>query len=246
MRLVCLLPLTAQLALLAGPWSGQLSAQQPSSRGDSSRTDSLHRRQCPDCLGLVFYALAIAPSALLGGAGEGDTATVAGGPLEVPDFSLSAYITGGSGLSDTSSWAHSENLELFARGAYIGARLEHIYEPRDKEYLTVRLGHLWRRGRMFFGGITAGYRATRGGAAHAGGEVAFPLVVGGRRWRTLFEVSYLFDGDGAYWNYRLQTQWPLRWRPLFIGFDCDLQNLPIRNHGQIETGALSLLLGIRR
>ena len=99
---------------------------------------------------------------------------------------------------------------------------------------------------MLFGGVTAGYRATRGGAAHAGPEVAFPLVVGGRRWRTLFEVSYLVAGDGAFWNYRLQTQWALRKTPFFIGFDCDLKDVPIRNHGQIETGALSLLLGVRR
>lgn len=244
MRLLCVLPLSIQLAALASPWSSRLNAQQPSPPRDSSRTDSLRRRQCADCLGLVFYALALAPSALL--AGEQDTMTVAGGPLEVANFSVDAYITGGSGLADTSSWAHSENVNLFARGAYLGMQLEHIYQPTDKEYLTVRVGHLWRRGRMLFGGVTAGYRATRGAATHTGAEVAFPLVVGGRRWRMLFEVSYLFAGDGAYWNYRLQTQWPLRWRPFFIGFDCDLKNLPIRNHGQIETGALSLLFGIRR
>ena len=246
MRLFCVVPLTVQLALLAGAGSSRLIAQQPSPPRDSSRADSLRPRQCAECMGLVFYGLVIAPSALLAAGEEKDTMTVAGGPLEVPDFTVSAYITGGSGFADTSSWAHSENFDLFARGAYVGVQLEHIYQPTDKKYLTVRVGHLWRRGRMLFGGITAGYRATRGEATHAGAEVAFPLVVGGRRWRTLFEVSYLVASDGAYWNYRLQTQWPLGWRPLFIGFDCDLKNLPIRNHGQIETGALSLLFGIRR
>src|SRR5881397_3816730 len=128
-RLLCILPV-----LVPNP-TGRLSAQPPSPPRDSSRTDTLHRRQCADCLGLVFYGLVLAPSALLAGAGEGsrDTMTVAGGPLDIPDVFVSAYVTGGSGLSDTSSWAHSENLELFVRGAYVSTRFEHIYEPRDKK-----------------------------------------------------------------------------------------------------------------
>src|SRR5437764_14949554 len=129
-RLLCVLPVIVSLALLPSPSSGRLSAQQPSPPRDSSRDDSLHRRQCADCMGLVVYGLAIAPSALLAGGDQGrqDTMTVAGGPLDIPDVFVAAYITGGSGLSDTSSWAHSENIELYARGAYIATRLEHISE----------------------------------------------------------------------------------------------------------------------
>ena len=63
-RLLCCLPV-----LVPNP-TGRLSAQPPSPPRDSSRTDTLHRRQCADCLGLVFYGLVLAPSALLAGAGS--------------------------------------------------------------------------------------------------------------------------------------------------------------------------------
>jgi len=241
-----ILAVIAELAVAPIASNGRIRAQPPSPPRDSSRTDTVRMRGCFECGQIVVYGLLFAPGALVAAQGSQDTMTVAGGPLDIPDVFVSAYVTGGSGFSDTSSWAHSENVELFARGVYVSARFEHIYEPRDKEYLTTRIGHLWRGGRMLFGGVTAGYRATRGGAAHAGAEVAFPLVAGGRRWRTLFEVSYLFGGDGAFWNYRLQTQWALRGGPFFIGFDCDLHNLPIRRNGQVETGALGLLFGVRR
>src|SRR5438270_4855005 len=137
-RRLWILPVSIQLALLPISSSGQ----QPSPPRDSSRTDSVHLRGCFECGQLLLYGLIFAPAAIVAAQGSLDTMTVAGGPLEIPDVFVSAYVTGGGGFSDTSSWAHSENLELFARGAYVSARFEHIYEPRDQQYLTTRVGHL--------------------------------------------------------------------------------------------------------
>jgi hypothetical protein len=93
--------------------------------------------------------------------------------------------------------------------------------------------------------MTLGYRDGHGLGAQSGPEVAFPLIMGGRRWRTRFETSYVFASN-VLWNYRFQADWWLRGGPLFIGVELDGNDLPLRKGGRIGPGSAALMAGVRR
>ena len=224
-------------------WARLLPAQAGPPRADSSRTDTLRRKSADSPL---FYVLAIAPASWVLLADSTDTTTVAGGPLAWHDVNVSAYVSTGAGTADTiANSTYAANLELSVRSVFASARFERLENPYHLRYLTLRAGRMAFRARMFAGGVTLGYRDAHGRGAHHGVEMAFPLIIGGRRWRMRFETAYLV-GNGAYYNYRFQVDWWLRRGPLFFGLDVDAKDLPLRSGAQIGPGSVALMLGVRR
>ena len=201
--------------------------------------DSVRRARNPDGAALFFYAIPIAPSALIPAMECADSATLsARGPVR--DVLL--YVSASAGLAD--GYAHTESAELHYRHLYLAFRNAHQDPSTELGYREGRIGYLSHAGSLLEGGVTAGYRASTGSSTRGGPELAFPLRVNSRRWSALFESSYVLDAGQAYWNYRLEADYPLHGGPIFLGWLIDANELPIRNRGQVRTAAVGMVVGL--
>lgn len=231
-------PVGALLAL-AGPVSVVAAQSQVAS---CAHADSSRRRPSAHGPLLFFFSIPIAPSALLLLPECGDTLTLSGGAFAQRDVSL--IISASAGLAD--DYAHTESVELHYHRLYLAFRSAHQDPSTPLAYRTGRIGVLSRGAGSLEGGASIGYRTAMAHTSRGGVELAFPLRVSSRRWSALFESSYVFAGRQAYWNYRLEADYPVRQGPLFLGWLVDANELPLRNRAQIRTVAVGMTLGVRR
>lgn len=247
----------ALLATLAG--ARMLPAQDRPTPRDSARADSSRRAtrpdstrvvQCPDCLMLIFPAAAVwlaAPSVYL----FGRIAPEAPAPLTTFWTRHAAlYLTGGPTATQNPDlgWTHTEGLELLAHGAYMELRGEHYYLfPQHIQYALARVGWFAHPTATASGGLTVGYRGTRGPPIEGrqqGVELAFPVVIdlGSRWWR--FEPYYVASLHQTTWNYRIEAEWPIPRRSELAGFRIDAMSLPIRNTTRIAWVTIAAVIGV--
>lgn len=191
---------------------------------------------------VFFFSIPIAPSGLLLLPDCGDTLTLPGGAFAARDLTLIAAAS--AGLAD--GYAHSENVELHYHRLYLAFRSAHQDPLTPLAYRTGRIGVYSRSAGSLEGGATIGYRTAMARTSRGGVELGFPMRVSSRRWSALFESSYVFDSGQAYWNYRLEADYPVHHGPLFVGWLVDANELPLRNRGQIRTVSAGMTLGVRR
>src|SRR3954470_4606793 len=155
------IPTTVLVLLVMG--RGALGgAQEPKS--DSLRRDSVHVRQCVDCMMLVFPAAALglaAPSSFL----SFIDSTTTPSRREYGNTHLAAYLTGGPVASQNPDLGctHGQNIEVLAYSVLVDVRVERYYLfPQHLGYVTSHLGFIMPSEYGLAGGITFGYRGVRG------------------------------------------------------------------------------------
>lgn len=249
---------TPRSLLFALAFAGVASAQRPATApADSTRTDTARcrcatrdtlRRHPVDSPLMLFGMVALAaPPLLLMGI---DSAGASAGPFTFMRHHAAAFLSGGPVFSQNQDlgWTHAEIVETRFGGVYAQARLEHYYLfPQNIRYEVAHIGYLWRT-HAAAGGVTVGYRRAAGPPIEGrqqGIEVGLPLVVGDGDRPYLIESYYVATSPVTTWNYRLEHDWPVRGRPLTLGWRAEAMSFPLARGRRIAWFTLATVIGLR-
>lgn len=250
---------TSRTWLLAFAFASAAGAQTPrtapvdSTRADTARCrcatrDTLPHRGPVDSPLLLFgmVALAAPPLFLM----ATDSAGASAVPFAFLRHHVALMLSGGPVFSQNQDlgWTHAENLQARLGGIYADARLEHYYLfPQNIRYEIARLGYLLRT-HSAAGGITIGYRGAYGPPIEGrqqGLEVGLPFLVGDADRPYLLESYYVMTSPITTWNYRLEHDWPVRGRPLTLGWRAEAMSFPLARGRRIAWFTMATVIGLR-
>jgi hypothetical protein len=195
---------------------------------------------------LALYSLVLAPAGLAV-AYPKDTVEHPD-PLTFLNDHVSISATGGlaSGADGPvlgASWTGAVSIEVLTGGTVVEVRSEHFSLPHHVEYLTFRVGQMWRPRARFAGGVTGGVRRVRELPLHEGVEIAFPFVGGGRSAWVRLETAYVISMKRSSWNYRVHGERRLGSGPFVGSITADLKSWEIRKRGEVSHFTVSVGLG---
>jgi len=232
------------LALVLGQPLGRYALAQRPHPPDSTKTDSLPRRNNAEGLMLPFMAafagvLALAPPTLLLTRLYPDTSMGAVSSAHIAVYAMA----GGMGEESPRNLTHSENLELFTHNITAAVRIESFSAFGGARFATVRAGYLFHTQNQARGGITLGYRHASGPGTESAVEIGLPFVIGNQRGAMWLVPTYLISHQGVMWNYRFQGEFYTLPKPFFAGMVVEAKSL--RQNGK-GFGSVTLLIGVRR